>query len=60
MKNFFLGNSPHTSIAGYILAGLQVGNELFIKQETNPWAYFFAIGIAVLGRMAADSKTDKL
>lgn len=52
-----LGKSPFTSIAGYIVAGLMVAQELLGKGETSYWKIGIAVAIAVLGRVSADAGT---
>lgn len=57
MKNFFIGKNPITSITGYLLAGLTIANDLYMNSERDLWKYVFAVGIAVLGRVSADSES---
>ncbi len=56
MKNLFIGGSPRTSIISYVLAAMVVAQDLYSSNNRNPWAYVFAVGIAVLGRITADEK----
>ena len=49
-----LGESWHTSLAGYVLAGLMVAQDLIQKGETSEWTIGLAVAIAVLGRLAGD------
>ena len=51
-----LGESWHTTLAGYFLAGLTVAQDLIDKGETTWWKILIAISIAVFGRVAGDSK----
>lgn len=53
MKQIF-GPSPLTSIAGYLLAGLMVAQELMQTGEVNPWKITIAIVVAILGRVSKD------
>lgn len=55
MKNFFLGKSPLTTIAGYALAGLYVAKDYLEKGETNKLTIGIGIAIAILGRITADA-----
>jgi hypothetical protein len=55
MKQIF-GENWHTSLAGYLLAGLMVAEQMVSEGVVNPWRIALAVGIAVLGRVAGDSK----
>lgn len=57
MKNI-LGSNPLTSIAGILVAGLLVAQDLVIKGETSAWKIGIAVAIAVLGRVAGDSNNS--
>ena len=59
MKNFFLGSNPITTIAGYLLAGLHVANDLLTKGITSGWQIAIPVAIAILGRVAGDSTNTK-
>jgi hypothetical protein len=49
-----LGNSPITTIAGFILAGLLVAQQMLQEGVTDWWRIALAVGIAILGRVSAD------
>lgn len=53
MKKLF-GESWMSSLAGYILAGLTVAQEMIEKGDISPIKLAIAIFIAVLGRVVAD------
>lgn len=55
MKKIILGNSGITSIVGYLLAGLMAFDEATKSGETDWKKIVIAVGIAVLGRAAADA-----
>lgn len=55
MKLIF-GNSPITSILGYLIAGLVVVEQSLRAGETNWVSISVAILTALLGRKAVDSK----
>ena len=60
MKLIF-GNSPITSILGYLIAGLVVIEQSLIAGETNWVSIGVAVLTALLGRKAADAeKVEKL
>jgi hypothetical protein len=50
-----LGDNPLTSIAGYLVAGLLVAQNYLDKGETSWLKIGIAVGIAILGRVSADS-----
>jgi hypothetical protein len=51
-----LGNSPITTIAGFILAGLLVAQQMLQEGVTDWWRIALAVGIAILGRVSADDQ----
>lgn len=55
MKKKLFGKSWRTTVAGYILAGLIAAQPFFETGAVNWWKMSIAIGIAVLGRVAADA-----
>lgn len=55
MKSLFLGSSPLTSIAGYLLAGLTTADALLKGGETDWRKIGIAVSIAILGRVCADA-----
>ena len=55
MKKIF-GDSWHTSLAGLLLAGLLVAQDLINTGVTSRWKIAIAVTIAVLGRVAGDEK----
>lgn len=55
MKKIF-GESWHTTVAGFILAGLIVAEQMIQEGVMNPWRIGLAVGIAILGRVAGDAK----
>jgi ABC-type enterochelin transport system permease subunit len=55
MKKIF-GDSWHTTLAGLLLAGLLVAQDLIDKGVTSRWTIAIAVAIAVLGRVAGDEK----
>jgi hypothetical protein len=60
MKLIF-GNSPITSILGYLIAGLVVIEQSLVAGETNWVSIGVAVLTALLGRKAADAeKVEKL
>lgn len=60
MKLIF-GNSPITSILGYLIAGLVVIEQSLSAGETNWVSISVAVLTALLGRKAADAeKVEKL
>ena len=59
MKKIFLGSSPLSSVAGYVMAGLVVVNEMFTHGETNWRKIGIGAVMAILGRIVADSKDTK-
>ena len=58
MKNI-LGGNPLTSVAGFIVAGLLVAQELLSAGETSWLKIGIAVSIAVLGRVAGDTTNTK-
>lgn len=56
---FILGSNPLTSIAGYIVAGLLVAQQLLTAGETSWLKIGIAVGIAVLGRVSGDTTNTK-
>ena len=54
MKNI-LGSNPLTSIAGYLVAGLLVAQEMLTTGETSWLKIAIAVSVAVLGRVAGDT-----
>lgn len=52
-----LGSSPLTSIIGYLLAGLTAAQTLLQAGQTNWIQIAGAILIAIIGRVAGDSKS---
>ena len=58
---FIFGNSPITSILGYLIAGLVVIEQSLAAGETNWVSIGVAVLTALLGRKAADAeKVEKL
>jgi hypothetical protein len=55
MKQIFLGKNPLTTIAGYLLAGLVAAKQLLSEGTTEWYNIALAVGIAILGRVAADT-----
>lgn len=55
MKQIF-GESWQTTLAGYVLAGLLVAQDLIDTGETSWWKIAISVAIAVLGRVAGDEK----
>lgn len=53
---YILGNSPITSIIGYLTAGLLAAQEVITTGETNWGKIVLAVCIAVLGRVSADAR----
>jgi VanZ family protein len=53
---FILGNSPITSILGYLIAGLVVVEQSLQAGETSWFAIAVAVLTALLGRKAADAE----
>lgn len=58
MKNL-LGSNPLTTVAGFIVAGLMVAQEMMSKGETSWLKIGIAVSIAVLGRLAGDTTNTK-
>ena len=56
-----LGNSPWTSVLGYVIAGLQLWQEYIKAGETNYFVIASAILVAILGRVVKgeDVTTEK-
>lgn len=54
MKQIF-GSSPRSSIAGYLLAGLMILQEMSATGVTNWTKIAIAVAIAVLARVVKDS-----
>jgi hypothetical protein len=55
MKKIF-GESWHTTLAGLLVAGLMVAQDLINSGVTSPWKIALAVAIVVLGRVAGDEK----
>lgn len=55
MKKLF-GDSWHTTLAGFLVAGMVVAQDLINTGVTSPWKIGLAVGIAILGRVAGDEK----
>ena len=55
MKKFFIGRSPITTIAGFILAALLSLNQAGAEGAQNWQDYIVPAAIAVFGRMAGDN-----
>lgn len=55
MKKNLLGANPITSIIGYLLAGLTTADALLKSGDTNYLQIGIAVGLAILGRVSADS-----
>lgn len=53
-----LGESWKTTLVGAILAGLMVLQEFLAKDEVSTTKVLIAVTIAVLGRLAADEKSN--
>jgi len=49
-----LGESWHTTLAGLLVAGLMVAQDLINQGVTSPWKIALAVAIVVLGRVAGD------
>jgi hypothetical protein len=55
MKKVFIGSSPASTIAGYVLAALMIVQDMTTHGETNWTQIAIAVGIAVLGHIVKDS-----
>lgn len=58
MKNVFLGSSPATTIAGFVLAGLYAFQASF-KPEMKWYDWAVPVAIAIFGRMVAGESTEE-
>lgn len=58
MMSKILGESWKTTLVGAILAGLMVLQEFLAKDEVSTTKVLIAVTIAVLGRLAADEKSN--
>lgn len=52
-----LGDSPISTIAGFLLAGFVVAQDLLQQGVTDWWRIGLAVGIAIFGRIAGDAKS---
>lgn len=58
MKLLF-GSNPLTTIAGYILAGLYAAQTVMTTGFTHWYDIAIPVAIAILGRVAGDTTTQK-